>query len=282
MKATKWIRSLLNAALAGMGAMAQAGTTPPLVLGVVPQFTATETQLRWTPIIEQLQTACGRRFQLQPSRSIPAFETGFLAGSFDLAYMNPYHAVMAQRAHGYIPLVRDNKKRLKGVLVVAADSPYRKPQDFQDQAIAFPAPNAFGASLLMRAVLEREQGVRFTPRYVKTHSNAYRQVLTGQAAAAGGVQATLQAEPDDFKAQLRVLFETAPSAPHPLVAHPRVDAATRTCITNALLQAIQSPSGQAALDGIQMTEPVTAVYARDYAPLERLSLESYVVPAPPN
>ena len=39
---------------------------------------------------------------------------------------------------------------------------------------------------------------------------------------------------------------------------------------------------QAALDGIQMTEPVTAVYARDYAPLERLSLESYVVPAPPN
>jgi phosphonate transport system substrate-binding protein len=282
MTAAKWIRSLLHASLAGMVTMAHAGSASPLILGVVPQFTATETQLRWTPIIEQLQTACSRRIELQPSRSIPTFETGFLAGTFDLAYMNPYHAVMAQRAQGYIPLVRDNKKRLKGVLVVAADSPYRKPQDLQDQAIAFPAPNAFGASLLMRAVLEREEGVRFTPLYVKTHSNAYRHVLTGQAAAAGGVQATLQAESDDFRSQLRVLFETPPSAPHPLAAHPRVDEATRTCITNALLHAIKSPSGQAALDSILMTEPTKAVYTRDYAPLERLSLESYVVQTPPN
>jgi phosphonate transport system substrate-binding protein len=111
MKTAKWIRSLLNASLAGMVAMAHAGTTSPLVLGVVPQFTATETQLRWTPMIELLQTACGRRIQLRPSSSIPAFETQFLAGDLDLAYMNPYHAVMAQHAQGYIPLVRDNKQR---------------------------------------------------------------------------------------------------------------------------------------------------------------------------
>lgn len=85
MKAAKWIRSLRNVSFAGMVAMAHAGTTSPLILGVVPQFTATETQLRWAPIIEQLQTACSRRIQVQPSRSIPAYETGFLAGSFDIA-----------------------------------------------------------------------------------------------------------------------------------------------------------------------------------------------------
>ena len=188
---------------------------------------------------------------------------------------------MAQRTLGDIRLVRDNKTRLKGVLVVAVDSPYRKPQDLQDQSIAFPAPNAFGASLLMRAALEREQGVQFTPLHVKTHGNACRQVLTVQAAA-GGVQATLQAESDDFNAQQRVPFETPPSAPHSLAAPPRVDAATSICIANALLRAVHSPSGQAAQNNIQMSEPATAFYARDYAPVERLALESYVVQTLPN
>lgn len=282
MKAVPGIRALLSAALGCTAMLTHAEPTAPLSLGVVPQFTATETQLRWAPMIERLQTACGRPIELHPSNSIPAFETAFLSGGFDLAYMNPYHVVMARRTQGYVALVRGNKQRLKGVLVVAADSPYRKPLDLQGQTIAFPAPNAFGASLLMRAVLDRDQGVRFTPVYVKTHSNAYRHVLAGQAAAAGGVQATLQSESEDLKTKLRVLFETPAFAPHPLTAHPRVDTTSLTCITNALLQATRSAEGQAALDSIQMTEPVAAMYARDYAPLERLALESYVVHTPPN
>jgi phosphonate transport system substrate-binding protein len=251
-----------------------------LNLGVVPQFTATETLQRWTPMIDNLQSACGRAIHLQYSKSIPAFESQFLNGSLDLAFMNPYHAVMAHRAQGYVPLVRDNKQRLKGVLVVRADSPYQTPQDLAGQTIAFPAPNAFGASLLMRAVLERDQNVHFAPVYAKTHSNAYRYVLTGQAAAAGGVQATLSSESEDIRSQLRVLFETPASAPHPLSAHPRLDVTLRTCLENAVLQSTKSPQGQTALDGIQMSEPVPAVYVRDYAPLERLSLEALVEKSP--
>ena len=273
-------RTTACAVLTCLAVHAKAESPVSLSLGVVPQFTATETLMRWAPMIERLKTSCGHTVQLRPSNSIPAFEAQFLEGKFDLAFMNPYHAVMAKRAQGYLPLVRDNKRRLKGVLVVRADSPYRTPKDLDGQTIAFPAPNAFGASLLMRAVLERDQGVRITPAYVKTHSNAYRHVLAGQAAAAGGVQATLQSESDDIKSQLRVLFETPASAPHPLSAHPRVDAATRACIEKTMLEASNSAEGQAALASIQINEPVTAVYASDYAPLERLALEAYVVQSP--
>ena len=280
MKTIFWRRSFQCSALLLLAPLTHAEPPPNLSLGVVPQFTATETLIRWAPVIERLQAACGLHIRLQPSTSIPAFEASFLGGSFDLAFMNPYHAVMAQRSQGYQPVVRDGKQRLKGVLVVRADSPYTKPQDLNGSTIAFPAPNAFGASLLMRAVLERAQGVKFTPEYVKTHSNAYRYVLTGQAPAAGGVEATLQAEPPEIRSQLRVLFATPSFAPHPLTAHPRVKADTRDCIERTLLRSSETPEGRSALEAIQVNEPVVASYLRDYAPLEQLSLESYVVQAP--
>ncbi|MEX1166103.1 MAG: phosphate/phosphite/phosphonate ABC transporter substrate-binding protein [Hydrogenophaga sp.] len=251
-----------------------AGNTP-LVLGVVPQLPALEVFQRWSPMGHAIERECGQKVELRHSASIPAFEADFSKGTFDLAYMNPYHAVMAQRAQQYVPLVRDDRERLKGVLVVARSSPYRTPKDLQNQTIAFPSPNAFGASLLMRATLDRDEGIRFTPNYVKTHSNAYRHVLTGQAAAAGGVRSTLDREPASLQAELRVLFETPSFMPHPLSAHPRVPQAIRDCVQNTVLN-----STAALLQAVQMPQPVRADYARDYAPLERLSLEAFVVNAP--
>jgi len=32
--------------------------------------------------------------------TIPAFEVAFQGGEYDIAYMNPYHGVMAEQAQG--------------------------------------------------------------------------------------------------------------------------------------------------------------------------------------
>ena len=37
--------------------------------------------------------------------------------------MNPYHAVMADQAQGYVPIVRDGSRKLFGILAVRNDSP---------------------------------------------------------------------------------------------------------------------------------------------------------------
>ncbi|WP_310568139.1 phosphate/phosphite/phosphonate ABC transporter substrate-binding protein [Hydrogenophaga sp.] len=274
-------------ALGALGAAwSQPATVPasapaPLVLGVVPQFPAIELQRRWGPVQTWLESECQVRIRLDIASSIPAFEERFLQGHHDLAYLNPYHAVMAKRAQGYEPLVRDGKEMLTGVLVVRADSAVRRLQDLQGATLAFPAPNAFGASLYMRALLEREHGLRFTASYVKTHANAYRHVLRGDAAAAGGIQATLDAEGPEVRDQLRVLYETPPAAPHPLAAHPRVRPEVRRCITERMTRAGQTEAVRDWLAGIQMPQPVVAQYERDYRPLEKLSLESYVVRTAP-
>jgi phosphonate transport system substrate-binding protein len=246
-------------------------------LAVVPQFTPSEVHRTWTPIAEKLSRATGQQFEIKIYPSIPKFEAAFLAGEIDLAFMNPYHAVMAKRAQGYIPLLRDDANPLTGILVVQRDSPIKSIKELSGKALAFPAPNAFGASLYMRALLAEQEKISMTPNYLKTHSNVYRHVIMGEAAAGGGVNNTLKREPPEVQAQLRVLFETPGVPSHPLVAHPRIPEKVRQSVTNTLLEMQNDPAGQKLLGEIQLPKPVKADYARDYQPLEKLKLEKYVV-----
>lgn len=254
-----------------------AQTAQPLVLGMVPQFPTVETQRRWQPMAQALEEACARPVELSISSSIPEFENRFLTGSFDLVYLNPYHMVMAAKAAGYVPLVRDGERLLRGILVVLNNSPAQKVQDLKGQTIALPAPNAFAGSLYMRALLEREFGIQTVAHYAKTHNNAYRLVITGNAAAAGGIKATLDQQVPAVRDQLRVLYETPGVPSHPLAIHPRVPAEDRDCIAKALTQAPPGSAMRQRLANVQMPTPIPAQYARDYLPLERLGLESYLV-----
>ena len=247
------------------------------ILAVVPQFTPSEVHRNWSPIIEKLSRATGRQLEIKIYPSIQKFETAFLNGEIDLVFMNPYHAVMAKRAQGYIPLVRDDANRLIGILLVQRDSPIKSIKELNGKALAFPAPNSFAASLYMRALLAEQEKIRITPLYLKTHSNVYRHVIMGEAVAGGGVNNTLKREPPEVQAQLRVLFETPGVPSHPLVAHPRVPEGLRQTVTNTLLEMQNDPAGQKLLTDIQMPKPVRADYAKDYQPLEKLGLEKYLV-----
>ena len=260
--------------LAPWMAYAQADKAP-YVVEIVPQFQAAEVNRTWAPVLERLAKETGLSFTLKIAKDIPAFEDDVMAGHADFVYMNPYHEVMAKRAQGYVPLVRDSKL-LTGILVVRKDDPIKSEQELAGKDIAYPAPNAFGASLLIRSHLAESSHIQTTPVYAKTHTNAYRQVLVGKAAAAGGVRATLDKESDEVRASLRVLMETAGAAPHPFSAHPRVPAKAQAAVIAALLKLSGDPAGQALLKDILIPNPVKADYAHDYFPLEKLKLDKYV------
>jgi phosphonate transport system substrate-binding protein len=264
--------------LGGLGsqASAQAPASPVYSVAVVPQFPAADVHRDWTPLLERLSRDTGLTLVLKISTSIPRFETEVLAGTPDFAFMNPYHEVMAMRAQGYLPLVRDSKL-LSGILVVRKDDPIKSTRELDGKTLVFPAPNAFGASLWMRALLAEREHIAITPRYVQTHGNVYRQVIRGTAAAGGGVNNTLAQESDEVRADLRVLVETPGVPPHPIAAHPRVPAKARNAVAMALVRMADDPAGQQLLKDIAMPRPVAADYARDYQPLERFRLDRYVV-----
>ncbi len=248
---------------------------PAYSLAVVPQFQAQEISRVWEPILARLSQETGVTFTLMVAKDIPAFEGDIMAGKPDFAYMNPFHQVMVRGAQGYVPLVRDSKL-LTGILVVRADDPIRSVQELKGKTIAFPAPNAFGASLLIRGQLAEHDKVDITPFYAKTHTNAYRQTIVGKAAASGGLRATLDKEPPEVQAVLRVLMETPGAAPHPLSAHPRVPAALQQAVTAAMLKLADDPGLQAEFKGVPMVKPIRADYVRDYQPLDKLKLGKYV------
>lgn len=265
--------ALACAILAGGAAMAE---DAPLTVGIVPQFPPEQIFSTWTPVLEALEAELGSRFELRSFQSIPEFEAAFIRGELDIAYMNPYHALMAHQAQGYVPIVRDDDHRLSGVLVVRRDAGITDVSQLDGATVAFPSPNAFGASLYMRALLKERENIDIQPTYVKTHTNVYRHVLTGRAVAGGGVRRTLEREPEGLRAQLQILYETPKTYPHPVVVHPRVPSGTRDRIQQALLALGQDAATKGLLKRVQIPNPA-ATDLQDYRDLQDLGLERFAV-----
>jgi phosphonate transport system substrate-binding protein len=257
-------------------AMAATAAVQTYSIFVVPQLTPVAIHKAWTPILEKLGAATGLAFELTVEPSIPAFEEALVSGTPDFAFMNPYHCIIAKRHKGYIPLLRDSANMLEGILVVRKDSPVNSLEELNGQTVSFPAPNSFAASLFIRAQLAKKH-VNIIPNYVKTHSNVYRSVLLGDAAAGGGVNNTFQREPADVRDQLRILYVTPQSAPHALAANPRIPKAVRAKVIASFIKLATDPANAALFDAIQMPKPVQADYSRDYKPLEALGLDEFAV-----
>ncbi|WP_320824143.1 phosphate/phosphite/phosphonate ABC transporter substrate-binding protein [Reinekea sp.] len=264
--------AFLTLILASAGALG-AG---PYSFYVVPQYSASAISEDWEPLLMRLSQDTGVAFELKIAPSIPKFETKFLQAIPDFIYLNPYHMVMANNAHGYLPLIR-NTKNLSGILLAKKDGPFKTVQDLDGQTIAFPSPNAFGASLYMRALLTEAVGIQFATRYVKTHPNVYRHVLRNNAGAGGTVSAAFNNEQAQIRAQLNIIYQTPELASHPLAVHPRVPDAIRQKITQALLKLTQDAVGRTLLEHARMARPIRADYERDYFLLVKLQLEKYLV-----
>lgn len=254
----------------------QAQEKKTYTLAVIPQMPVSEVFERWTPFVKKLSQELNVEFKILPYNAISQFESDVFAGVPDFAYMNSLLALKAKGKGGYTPLIRDNND-LVGILVAKKGGPVTSVQDLQGKAIAFPAPNAFAASLYMRALLTEKEKVKFTPDYVKTHNNVYRNVVLDKAAAGGGVKRTLMKEPDDVKNQLTIIYETPPSASHPLSAHTRVPASFRNKVTETILKLANDKSNEKMFEKITIPDPVKADFDRDYVPIKKIEamLEKY-------
>jgi phosphonate transport system substrate-binding protein len=265
----RWI--LLGLALTSPARAGQVYT-----FAIVPQFAPVDIGIRWTPLLKRLEADTGLAFQLRIFEKTLAFEEDFLRGNSDFVYLNPYHMVMAAKTQGYTPLVR-GAESLSGMLVVDRDGPIKTLADLNGANVAFPSPNAFGASLYMRALLSDKERLRFTPVYVGTHQNVYRHVLLGVEMAGGGVAATLDREPPTIRTRLHALYKTPETASHPVAVHPRVPREVRDRLARALIELNKDPGGRKLLDDVELSGAMAADYARDYLPLEKLKLDRYLV-----
>lgn len=191
----------------------QASREVVYTIGIVPQFDSRKLVGIWKPILTLVEKKNGLKLKLAGPPSIPAFEQDFMAGEFDFAYMNPYHVLLAHESKGYIPLIRDTGRALQGVLVVRHDDDINSVSDLNGKTLAFPAPNALGASLMIRAELSDVFKIDLSPEYANTHTSVYLNVALGQAAAGGGVQNTFDRQSEDVRSVLKIIHRTKKSHP---------------------------------------------------------------------
>ncbi len=253
-------------------ALAVEEPAPVYTFGVVPQFEQRKLYAIWQPIIAELTRRTGFKFKLVTTLSIESFEKEFMSGGFDFVYMNPYHILKAPR---YLPLVADTVP-LRGILVVRRDSPLRSLKELEGKEVAFPSPNALGASLLMRADLARVQRIKVKPLYVKTHSSVYLHVVQGLTAAGGGVEKSLSEQAPAIRNALRVIYTTREMTPHPVAANRRIRPADREKLRQALLAMDATPEGRALLANIP-TKGLMPVSRADYERMRAWGLDAYWV-----
>ena len=238
--------ALLGGLCAGLPAFAQQAVPKALEFGVVPQQSASRLAEDWGPLLAEISKRSGVALVFRTAPNIPGFEERLGKGDYDLAYMNPYHYVVFQKASGYRAFAREQDRKIKGILVVKKDSTYRKPADLAGKTVVFPAPAAFAASLLPQAEFGRLK-IAIDAKFVASHDSVYRAVASGLQEAGGGIQRTLEAAPAEVRDGLRVLSETPSYTPHAFAAHPRVTPEILARVLAAMASLSADETGQRLL-----------------------------------
>lgn len=204
------------------------------LFSIVPQQSASKTVRIWDPVLRYLSERSGHKLRLKVYKDIPTFEQSLSEAEGDFSYMNPYHYTVFHRGSGYQALAKAKDKQIEGILVVKKDGPIKTVAQLEHANLAFPSPAAFAASLLIRGWLT-QQGVEFTPVYVRSHDSGYLNVSKDRFLGSGGVMRTFNNMDAKVRNQLRILHTTQGYTPHAIASHPRVPAEVVKDVQKALL-----------------------------------------------
>ena len=242
-------------------------------VSIVPQFSASRIHSDYWPLLTEIGKRANICFKLDQQQSIPLFEKALKEGSIDYAFMNPYHQVMFNNI--YQPIIRDKKRLLTGIIVTNKQSDISSLEQLNGKTLLLPAPNAFAASLLTRAYLDKKN-IYFKPKYVKTHQNVYRGVARDSELMGGGVNNTFNRENNELRSNLDILFETQGYPAHPFSARKKLPLKEIENVQTIWLDIAKEPEMSSLFDQVQIKIPIKASYSKDYAQLKDLGLEKFV------
>lgn len=211
-----------------------------LTFGVVPQQSPIDLIKDWQPIITYLENSTGEKIILKVERSIPEFEKVLYSGGYDIAYMNPYHYVVAHKRQGYEAQVRD-EKNLVGILVIRKNSGINDVSMLKGKAFLFPAPDAFAATLLTKYELLKKYGIDVNKekkyRYVNSHDSVYKGVARNIGDVGGGIERTLQnLDEKETRESLSIIYKTRSYPSHPFAFIPSMPEKLKVKMTKAILE----------------------------------------------
>jgi phosphonate transport system substrate-binding protein len=221
-----------------------------LIFGIAPQQSANLLIESWSPLIEKIKQDCDCLVQFATAPSIAEFEQKVESGEYDLVYLNPLHFINAQKI-GYTSLVREEGRKLKGIIVVKKESAIKELSDLNGKKIAFPGETAFAATILVQKKFEQAK-LDIESIYVKSHDSVYQNVISGLMDAGGGVNRTFDSLTESDKNKLRILETTNSVTPHPIAIKKQVPKVLRNKILQTLVNLKNSTEGKVILEKLDL------------------------------
>lgn len=254
-----WLRFLVVCSIffSSINVFAHQEVKTTFTFGVVPQQSALVLAKKWLPILNYVSKKTGVKLQFKTTSSIPDFENELHAKSYDFAYMNPYHYTVFHKKPGYQALLKQGEKQIKGILVVHRDSDIIKLTELEALRIAFPAPAAFAATVIPKAVLKKK-GINHESVYVSSHESVYKNVAYGRFKVGGGIERTLANVSPQIRQELRILWTTKGYTPHAIAASPDVSEKVKLAFEEAFLSLNKTPEGKALLEQLKFKSVVKA------------------------
>jgi phosphonate transport system substrate-binding protein len=226
-------------------------------LGILPMHNAVRLAEVFRPLVDTLnQQAQDFTVRLESSRDFGHFEEKMRKHMLDLALVNPYQAVAAEKLGYRIFAKLQDDDSFHGIIIVRKDAGIRSVQDLRGQVVSFPAPTALAATLMTKDLLLR-QGlnveIEAVPQYVGSHDSVVMGVYRGLAVAGGtwpmNWEAFRRERPEVIEA-LEIKWRTPPLLNMAVIVRRTVSEADLAMIATALFGMDDSEAGQANLRGI--------------------------------
>ena len=212
----------------------------------------------------------GIKLRLIIPASFKQFEQQLARGNYDFVYLNPYQYTTYHKSQGYLAFAKEKNKKVKGIIVVRRDSPYKSLVDLKDQRVGFPKEDVFGASLLSRATLQ-QKNITVKTDFVDTSTSVYKAVYKGKLPAGAGVMETYDELNPAVNNKLRILWTTKQYTPNAFAAHPRVTKSTLDKIKHTLFVMQDDPHGLTVLNASNI-RGIEAAQDKDWDDIRALSI----------
>ena len=208
--------------------------------GVVPQQSPLVLSKKWIPITKELSKITGHNIIFKTEPSITLFEKALYSGKYDVAYMNPYHYVLAHKKNNYQAHVRA-KKDIQGIVISSKGKSIENISNNKSrERFLFPAPNAFAATLLIKYEFKKNFDInidkQFNVLYVNSHDSVYKGVARKIGSYGGGIVRTFKNLSDiESKDKLQVIYRTDMYPSHPIAFNQNISPRIQEEIKKAIL-----------------------------------------------
>lgn len=210
-----------------------------IILGVVPQQSPLELSKKWLKITNYLREEIGMEIVFKTEKSITIFEEKLYNGEYDIAYMNPYHFIVANKKQNYKAFIR-SKDDIVGIILGRKEKEFNV-NNLKGTTFLFPSSDAFAATLLVKYELRQIYNFDIDKDtkvlYVNSHDSVYKGIARGVGEFGGGITRTFNNFNDqEDKNKIEIVYKTNNYPSHPFASHPRISDDIVNKISNAIIK----------------------------------------------